>query len=98
MPSMLLTKSILTKLTSTVCKFWWTRIQEDNASRPLCFRAWEEFCKQFSEGGLGIRYISLMNLALIAMAIWRLIKEPTESYLPCYLSTQTSMEEQIFGS
>ena len=73
----LLSKGTIAKLTSIITKFWWTGIQNDNDSKPICFRAWEEICKPMHEGGLGIRDFSLVNKSLVAMAAWRIIKNPS---------------------
>lgn len=64
-----MSKDIIAKLTSIVRKFW-SGIQKDNVSKPLCFRAWEDICKPMHEGGLGIRYLFLMNKSLVATTTW----------------------------
>jgi hypothetical protein len=76
MSSILLNKKLIAKLTSIVRKFWWTGIQSDQNSKPLCLRSWDEICKPIKEGGLGVRNLYYMNLALIASSVWRVIKEP----------------------
>lgn len=77
MSTILLSKGTIAKLTSIVRKFWWTGIQKDNDSKPICFRAWDDICKPMHEGGLGIRDLSFMNKSLVATAAWRIIKNPS---------------------
>jgi hypothetical protein len=76
MSNILLSKKIISKLTSVVRKFWWTGIKHNQNSKPLCLRAWHDICKPIHEGGLGIRDLSVMNKALVSMSVWRLLKEP----------------------
>lgn len=76
MSSILLSKKLIAKLTSIVQKIWWTGIQSDQNSKPLCLRSWDEICKPIKEGGLGVRNLYTMHLALVASSIWRVIKEP----------------------
>lgn len=74
MSNILLNKSTINKLTSIVRKFWWSDINKDNDSKPICVRAWEEICKPMHKGGLGIRDLALMNKSMVAMMAWRIIK------------------------
>jgi hypothetical protein len=76
MSTILLNKKLIAKLTSIVRKFWWTGIQSDQNCKPLCLPSWDEICKPIREGGLGVRNLHIMNLALIASSAWRIIKEP----------------------
>ena len=92
MSNILLRKKIVSKLTSVIRKFWWTGVQyNNNNSKPLCLRAWHDICTPIHEGGLGIRDLHVVNLSLIAMSIWRVLKEPDSlvarvlraKYFPC---------------
>lgn len=76
MSNILLSKSTINKLTSINRKFWWTGIDKDNASKPICFRAWDDICKPMHQGGLGIRDLYMMNKSMVAMMAWRVIKSP----------------------
>ena len=76
MSNILLSKSTINKLTSIIRKFWWTGIDKDNASKPICFRAWDDICKPMHQGGLGIRDLYMMNKSMVAMMAWRVIKSP----------------------
>jgi hypothetical protein len=87
MSSILLSKKILAKLTSIVCKFWWTGIQSDTNSKPLCFRSWFDICQPIQDGRLGVRDLLIMNKSLLAMSIWRIIKEP-DSVLACVFKSK----------
>lgn len=77
MSNILLSKTIIKKLTSIVRKFWWTGIQKDGEAKPICFRAWDDICRPMPKGGLGIRNLAIMNKSLFTNVAWSIINNPS---------------------
>ncbi|KAL5565930.1 hypothetical protein UlMin_029094 [Ulmus minor] len=64
-------KAICAKLDARIRRFWWGA-KEENA-RPLCLKAWDDLCVPKAYGGLGLRRMSSMNEAIIAIWGWDLL-------------------------
>ncbi|KAL9808894.1 hypothetical protein AtNW77_Chr00c001g0320531 [Arabidopsis thaliana] len=65
-----LPKTITSKLTSEVARFWWSLNGE---SRGMHWMAWNKLCSSKSEGVLGFRDVDDFNLALLEKQLWCLI-------------------------
>lgn len=61
-------------MTSIIRIFWWTGVQ-DKSSKPLYLKAWSEICRPKAEGGLGIRDLGDVNMALLSSTGWRILTE-----------------------
>jgi hypothetical protein len=65
-------KKIISRITSIIRKFWWSGIQEENATSSFNFRSWKDICRPKSEGGLGIRDLLIVNRSLLLNAAWKI--------------------------
>jgi len=72
-----LPKTITSKLTSAVAKFWWS---SNSDSRDMHWMAWNKICSSKAEGGLGFRNVDDVNSALLAKQLWRLITVPNSLF------------------
>ncbi|CAN6177724.1 unnamed protein product [Urochloa humidicola] len=75
MAHVLLKKKLLAKITTIVRKFWWAGVQDEDASQPLHFRAWEDICRDKAQGGLGIKRIDLVNKSLLLKMAWSIVSQ-----------------------
>ncbi|KAL9679837.1 hypothetical protein QQ045_017708 [Rhodiola kirilowii] len=73
MSCFLLPAGILNKLTSMVVNFWWSN---QGVSSGVHWMRKEKLEEDRSCGGLGFRNLKLMNEALIAKQVWRIITRP----------------------
>jgi len=72
-----LPKTITSKLTSAVAKFWWS---SNGDSRGMHWLAWNKMCSSKAEGGLGFQNVDDFNSALLAKQLWRLITVPNSLF------------------
>jgi hypothetical protein len=54
-------------------KFWWGGKE---GKRCTCYASWERMTQPKYAGGLGLWDLKLLNLALLAKQVWRIIQEP----------------------
>jgi hypothetical protein len=72
MSTILFSNNFIAKINAIIRKFWWAGIQEENNTNPIHFRPWEDICKPYDQGGLGIRDMGLINQSLIINSAWNL--------------------------
>lgn len=72
MSTVLFSKRFIGKIISTITKFWWAGVQEENATTPFHFRSWDDLCKPKDKGGLGIRDVFKINKSLFINAAWNI--------------------------
>jgi hypothetical protein len=73
MSTILFSKTFIEELTTIIKRFWWSRIQEENSTRPIQFRSWEDMCQNKNNGGLGIRNLHLVNKSLIMNVAYNIV-------------------------
>lgn len=73
MSTVMFSKKSISKITSIIRRFWWSGVQEENASSPFHFRSWDDICKPKDKGGLGIRDILKINQSLLINAAWNIV-------------------------
>ncbi|XP_010495306.1 PREDICTED: uncharacterized protein LOC104772378 [Camelina sativa] len=78
-----LPKTITSKLTSAVAKFWWS---SNGQSGGMHWIAWERLCCSKQMGGLGFRNVDDFNTALLAKQLWRLIEFPDSLFARVFKS------------
>jgi hypothetical protein len=70
MSIVLFSKTFIEKINTIIKRFWWTGIQEEQATSPIAYWSWDDICKSKEDGGLGIRDIELINKSLILHSAW----------------------------
>jgi len=68
-----LPKTITSKLSSALAKFWWSA---NGDSRGMHWMTWNKLCISKSKGGLGFWNVDDFNLALLAKQLCRMITVP----------------------
>jgi hypothetical protein len=71
MSSFLLPKGFYTKLDRIFKKFWWGF--PSKKARNLSLKSWDSFCIPKMLGGLGLRKMREVNLALVSELGWKLL-------------------------
>jgi hypothetical protein len=79
MTNIMFSKKLLPQIRGVIRDFWWTGVQDENATKPLYLKAWTEICKPTREGGLGIRDLEAVNKALLVNAAWRIVVNTEET-------------------
>jgi hypothetical protein len=72
MSAILFSKTFIDQINAIIRKFWWAGIQEENNTNPIAFCSWEDICKPYDQGGLGIRDMGLINQSLIINSAWNI--------------------------
>jgi hypothetical protein len=76
MSNIIFSKKFLAKITAIIRNFWWTGVNSEPNSKPLCLAAWKNICAPKEEGGLGIRNLTAINHGLILSSAWRIAEKP----------------------
>ncbi|KAL0290462.1 UNVERIFIED_CONTAM: hypothetical protein Sradi_7049400 [Sesamum radiatum] len=71
----LLPKSIIKIIEQRMRSFLWQGVSGSGLAKV----AWDQVCKTKEEGGLGIRRVLHVNLALIMKHVWRILQEDSNS-------------------
>jgi hypothetical protein len=95
MSNIIFSNKFLAKITAIIRNFWWTGVNSEPVSKPLCLTAWKNICAPKSEGGLGIRNIKAVNHGLILSAAWRIADNP-ESHLHKILKSKYFYDSSIW--
>lgn len=74
MQTILLPKGVTDTIERSICKFIWGSSSGSN-KRGIHLVSWEKLTEPKNNGGLGLRSMANMNLALLAKLGWRLITE-----------------------
>ncbi|MCH95104.1 LINE-1 reverse transcriptase like, partial [Trifolium medium] len=64
-------KQVIKKVTRIQREFLWGGV---NGGKKLCWVKWSVVCQKKKYGGLGVRYISVVNLSLLMKWRWRLLQ------------------------
>ncbi|CAN6173732.1 unnamed protein product [Urochloa humidicola] len=75
MAHVLFSKKLLAKITAIIRQFWWAGVKEEDAGKPMNFRAWTDICRDKQEGGLGIKRIDLVNKSLLIKMAWHIVSQ-----------------------
>ncbi|KAG2725587.1 hypothetical protein I3760_01G072600 [Carya illinoinensis] len=70
-------KSICKTLNSSFRDFWWGKSNEQR--HKLYMKSWKTICQPKKDGGLGLRLMENMNMALIAKTGWEMSKSQSNS-------------------
>jgi hypothetical protein len=79
MANIMFSKKLLAQIRAVIRDFWWTGVQDENATKPLYLKAWIEICKPTREGGLGIRDLEAVKKALLVNVAWRIVVNTEET-------------------
>jgi hypothetical protein len=86
MSSFLLPKSFCAEMDRIFKNFWWGF--SASKTRNLTLKAWDSICKPKELGGLGLRKMREVNLALISKLGWNLLNKSDLLWCPnCTIST-----------
>ncbi|XP_026417508.1 uncharacterized protein LOC113312991 [Papaver somniferum] len=83
MATNLVLKVFIRKLEKTIRDFWWGHSRD---TRKLHHIKWDWFLISKEQGGLGLRSLEHINLALVAKLAWRCSDDPPYSTKQCILS------------
>jgi hypothetical protein len=68
-------KFVLTHIKNLQRNFIWQGL---NKEKKITLVSWEKLCRPKLQGGLGVRYPSIMNKVLSAKIWWRWLKNPRD--------------------
>ncbi|KAL0408606.1 UNVERIFIED_CONTAM: putative ribonuclease H protein [Sesamum radiatum] len=75
MSTFLLPKTICNKMDATVRRFWWQSQSSDQRKSFLALKSWKSICLPKNKGGLGFRYFSDFNKALMSKISWKILQK-----------------------
>jgi len=65
MSTIIFSKTFIEKIISVIRRFWWAGVQQDDPSKPIAYRSWDDICQSKDNGGLGIRDLYIINKSLV---------------------------------
>jgi hypothetical protein len=74
MSTFLLPISFCEDLDKIFKNFWWGFPKDK--TRNLCLKSWSSICTPKAQGGLGLKTMAAVNLALIAKLGWKILSDP----------------------
>lgn len=72
MATSIIPKKVLAKFTRIMRNLWWGH---DKDKRKMHFTNWSTFVMEKEQGGLGIRSLRKLNMAMIAKLIWKYLED-----------------------
>lgn len=91
MSCFMLPHGLVKKITSAMCRFWWSSAKDRNR---IPWVVWDKITESKKDGGIGIRDLKDFNVALLAKQVWRLMQCP--SSLPARVFKATYLRNVSF--
>lgn len=73
MSCLVLPKKTIKEINLSQAKYWWGK----NSNKFCRWVSWKKICSSKDQGGIGLRSLSNMNMALLAKLAWRILTVPT---------------------